>query len=50
MKLFVCVIKYFKDYMLEDLKRRWFGLLEMDEIYWVFIVLVIWDDRVKMFM
>lgn len=50
MKLFACAIKYFKDYILEDLKRRRFGSLETDEIHWVFTVPVIWDDRAKMFM
>lgn len=49
-KLFACAIKYFKDYILEDLKRRRFGSLETDEIHWVFTVPVIWDDRAKMFM
>lgn len=48
--VFVYVIKYFKDYLLYYVEWVGFGILKNDDICWVLIVLVIWDNRVKFFM
>lgn len=50
MKVFVCVIKYFKDCVLEDLERLCLGLYLGEDKFWVIIFLVFWDDKVKKFM
>lgn len=48
--VFVCVIRYFKNYLLDELKKMYYGFFEISEINWVLIVLVFWDDKVKYFM
>lgn len=44
--VFFYVIKYFKDYLLKEYED-WGMLIKDLDIYWVLIVLVIWDDLVK---
>lgn len=48
--VFVYVIKYFKDYLLYYVEWVGFGILKNDDICWVLIVLVIWDNGVKIVM
>lgn len=48
--VFVCVIRYFRNYLLDKLKEIYYGFFEISEIKWVLIVLVFWDDKVKLFM
>lgn len=50
MKVFIFVIEYFKNYLLNYLKEKFNDYLKIDDIYWVLIVLVIWNDKVKLFM
>lgn len=45
--VFICVIRYFKDYLLDELKKMYYGFFELSEINWVLIFLVFWDDKVK---
>lgn len=45
--VFICVIRYFKDYLLDELKKLYYGFFELSEINWVLIFLVFWDDKVK---
>lgn len=50
MKVFVCVIEYFKDCVLKNLEELCLGLLKREDRFWVIIFLVFWDDKVKNFM
>lgn len=50
MYVFFKVIKYMYDYFLNKFKEEYNGEELKEEINWVLIVLVIWDDSVKQFM
>lgn len=46
--VFVKFIKYFKDYFIDVLLIRNYNMVyEKNDVIWVLIVLVIWDEFVK---
>lgn len=47
--MFIYFIRFLKDYFMEEIKKSIVGVISFD-VEFVLIVLVIWGDKVKMFM
>lgn len=50
--VFACAIRYRKDHLLDELKKKCHGSLEIhrDRIKWVLTVPAFWDDKAMQFM
>lgn len=48
--VFVCVIRYLKNHLLDELKKTYYGSFETSEINWVLTVPAFWDDKAKYLM